>query len=107
MVGLAWRTTWAALSCCIDSIPLLKDSARLVPHLHCCMCHECHFARAGLDFVFHMFFLVKYSKSLEEGSFRGRSADFLWMLMFGALPYPVQGCHRQDGAPCRHMLTDS
>lgn len=30
-----------------------------------------------------MFFLVKYSKSLEEGSFRGRSADFLWMLLFG------------------------
>lgn len=31
-----------------------------------------------------MFFLVKYSKSLEEGSFRNRSADFLWMLVFGA-----------------------
>lgn len=38
---------------------------------------------AGLDFVFHMFFLIKYSKSLEEGSFRGRSADFLWMLLIG------------------------
>jgi hypothetical protein len=41
-------------------------------------------AAAGLDFVFHMFFLVKYAKSLEEESFRGRSADFLWMLLFGA-----------------------
>lgn len=39
--------------------------------------------RAGLDFVFHMFFLVRYCKSLEEGSFRGRSADFLWMLVLG------------------------
>ncbi len=39
---------------------------------------------AGLDFVFHMFFLVKYCKALEEGSFRSRSADFLWMLVFGA-----------------------
>lgn len=39
---------------------------------------------AGLDFFFHMFFLVKYSKSLEEGSFRSRAADFLWMLLFGA-----------------------
>ncbi|EFN59175.1 hypothetical protein CHLNCDRAFT_19312 [Chlorella variabilis] len=37
-----------------------------------------------LDFFFHMFFLVKYSKSLEEGSFRNRSADFLWMLLFGS-----------------------
>lgn len=26
---------------------------------------------SGLDFVFHMFFLIKYSKSLEEGG-RGR-----------------------------------
>ena len=39
---------------------------------------------AGLDFFFHMFFLVKYSKSLEEGSFRNRPADFLWMLLVGA-----------------------
>ena len=42
------------------------------------------FVSAGLDFLFHMFFLVKYAKSLEEGSFRNRSADFLWMLLFGA-----------------------
>ncbi|KAL3149109.1 hypothetical protein ABBQ32_001949 [Trebouxia sp. C0010 RCD-2024] len=41
------------------------------------------FGSLGLDFVFHMFFLIKYSKSLEEGSFRGRSADFLWMLLVG------------------------
>lgn len=27
--------------------------------------------RAGLDFVFHMFFLVKYCKSLEEGEQAG------------------------------------
>jgi Derlin-2/3 len=43
-----------------------------------------YFGSLGLDFLFHMFFLVKYSKSLEEGSFRNRSADFLWMLLFGA-----------------------
>eukprot|EP00775_Hariotina_reticulata_P007038 gene7038-7252_t len=43
------------------------------------------FGNLGLDFVFHMFFLVKYCKSLEEGSFRGRSADFLWMLLFGGV----------------------
>mmetsp|Transcript_20741 Transcript_20741/g.62487 ORF Transcript_20741/g.62487 Transcript_20741/m.62487 type:complete len:245 (+) Transcript_20741:324-1058(+) len=41
------------------------------------------FGSLGLDFVFHMFFLVKYCKALEEGSFRSRSADFLWMLLFG------------------------
>lgn len=30
-----------------------------------------------------MFFLVRYCKSLEEGSFRNRSADFLYMLLLG------------------------
>ncbi|GAX83467.1 hypothetical protein CEUSTIGMA_g10892.t1 [Chlamydomonas eustigma] len=43
------------------------------------------FGNLGLDFVFHMFFLLKYCKSLEEGSFRGRSADFMWMLLLGGV----------------------
>lgn len=42
------------------------------------------FGPFGLDFLFHMFFLVRYSRLLEEGSFRMRSADFLFMLLFGA-----------------------
>jgi len=43
------------------------------------------FGDIGIDFIFHMFFLVRYSKSLEEGLFRGRTADFAWMLLFGAM----------------------
>lgn len=39
---------------------------------------------ADLDFLFHMFFLVRYCKLLEENSFRGKTADFLYMLLFGA-----------------------
>ena len=38
---------------------------------------------AGLDFLFHMFFLSRYCKLLEETSFRGRTADFFFMLVFG------------------------
>lgn len=37
----------------------------------------------GVDFFFHMFFLSRYCKLLEENSFRGRTADFLFMLLFG------------------------
>lgn len=37
-----------------------------------------------LDFLFHMFFLARYCKLLEENSFRGRTADFFYMLLFGA-----------------------
>eukprot|EP00270_Netrium_digitus_P009844 TRINITY_DN3019_c0_g1_i1.p1 TRINITY_DN3019_c0_g1~~TRINITY_DN3019_c0_g1_i1.p1 ORF type:complete len:246 (+),score=62.82 TRINITY_DN3019_c0_g1_i1:214-951(+) len=41
------------------------------------------FGNLGLDFFFHIFFLFRYAKLLEETSFRGRTADFLFMLMFG------------------------
>lgn len=42
------------------------------------------FEWADLDFLFHMFFLARYCKLLEENSFRGRTADFFYMLLFGA-----------------------
>jgi hypothetical protein len=32
------------------------------------------FGSISLDFFFHMFFLVRYCRMLEEGSFRGRPA---------------------------------
>lgn len=37
----------------------------------------------SIDFLFHMYFLVRYSRLLEEGEFRGRTANYLFMLMFG------------------------
>jgi len=42
------------------------------------------FGLFGLDYVFHMFFLVRYCRLLEENTFRGRTADFFFMLVFGA-----------------------
>ncbi|KAI9143525.1 Derlin [Paraphysoderma sedebokerense] len=43
------------------------------------------FGTFGLDFLFHMFYLTRYCRMLEEGSFRGRPADFLYMLFLGAV----------------------
>ncbi|KAE9594671.1 hypothetical protein Lal_00037410 [Lupinus albus] len=43
-----------------------------------------YFRKIDLDFLFHMFFLARYCKLLEENSFRGRAYDFLYMLLFGA-----------------------
>jgi Derlin-2/3 len=39
----------------------------------------------GLNFIFHMFFMVRYSTYLESGSFRGRTADYVYMWLFSAL----------------------
>ncbi|KAJ3119309.1 Derlin-2 [Physocladia obscura] len=40
-----------------------------------------YFGSLSIDFVFHMFFLVRYLRTLEEGYFRGRTVDFAWMLL--------------------------
>lgn len=65
---------------------LILFTASLSPHtaISCTTCPATH-RRSGIDFFFHIYFLIKYSKSLEEGSFRNRSADFLWMLVFGGV----------------------
>ena len=41
------------------------------------------FGALSVDFLFHMFFLARYCRLLEEGSFRGRTSDFALMLLFG------------------------
>ncbi|KAI8923082.1 Der1-like family-domain-containing protein [Entophlyctis helioformis] len=43
-----------------------------------------YFGGLSGDFLFHMFFLVRYCRMLEEGSFRGRRSDFLWMMILGS-----------------------
>lgn len=42
------------------------------------------FGTISLDFLFHMYFVVRYCRLLEEGAFRGRIADFIVMIIFGA-----------------------
>ncbi|XP_048467195.1 derlin-2-like isoform X2 [Rhincodon typus] len=41
------------------------------------------FGPLGFSFLFNMIFLYRYCRMLEEGSFRGRTADFLLMFIFG------------------------
>lgn len=41
------------------------------------------FGMFSVEFLFHMYFLVRYCRSLEEGDFRGRTAHFVMMIMFG------------------------
>eukprot|EP00761_Pharyngomonas_kirbyi_P012902 gb/GECH01012929.1/.p1 GENE.gb/GECH01012929.1/~~gb/GECH01012929.1/.p1 ORF type:complete len:240 (+),score=37.00 gb/GECH01012929.1/:1-720(+) len=42
------------------------------------------FDRVSINFVFHVYFLYHYCRRLEEHSFQGRSADFLFMMIFGS-----------------------
>lgn len=41
------------------------------------------FGTFGFNFFFNMVFTYKYCRMLEEGSFRGRTADFVMMFLFG------------------------
>ncbi len=42
-------------------------------------------ANLSIDFMFHIFFLVRYCSALEDGSFRGRAADFCYFIAIGAV----------------------
>lgn len=39
-----------------------------------------YFGPLSLDFFFHVFFFMRYSKMLEDNTFSGRKADYVWML---------------------------
>ncbi|KAK3856693.1 hypothetical protein Pcinc_019312 [Petrolisthes cinctipes] len=41
------------------------------------------FGPIGFTFLFNMIFTYRYCRMLEEGSFRGRTADFVLMMIFG------------------------
>lgn len=41
------------------------------------------FGTIGFNFLFNMIFTYRYCRMLEEGSFRGRTADFVFMFLFG------------------------
>ncbi|XP_014652812.1 PREDICTED: derlin-3-like [Ceratotherium simum simum] len=40
------------------------------------------FGPLGFSFFFHMLFVFRYCRMLEEGSFRGRKADFVFTFLF-------------------------
>ncbi|KAJ3364016.1 Derlin-2 [Allomyces javanicus] len=44
-----------------------------------------YFGHFGIDLIFHMFFLARYSRLLEEGPYRTRPADYFMLLAFGAV----------------------
>eukprot|EP01095_Lingulamoeba_sp_RSL-Kostka_P006473 TRINITY_DN202_c1_g1_i1.p1 TRINITY_DN202_c1_g1~~TRINITY_DN202_c1_g1_i1.p1 ORF type:complete len:237 (-),score=45.10 TRINITY_DN202_c1_g1_i1:216-926(-) len=44
-----------------------------------------YFDKFSINFVFHMYFLVMHSSQLEDGSFRGNTAGYFYMLFLGAL----------------------
>ncbi|KAF9509141.1 hypothetical protein BS47DRAFT_1377639 [Hydnum rufescens UP504] len=40
-----------------------------------------YFGSLSLDFVFHLFFFMRYSRMLEESSFANKRADYFWLLL--------------------------
>mmetsp|Transcript_15490 Transcript_15490/g.14021 ORF Transcript_15490/g.14021 Transcript_15490/m.14021 type:complete len:255 (+) Transcript_15490:114-878(+) len=42
------------------------------------------FGSFSFNLFFHIYFVVRYCRLLEEGKFRGRTADFILMILFGA-----------------------
>ncbi|KAK9448259.1 Der1-like family-domain-containing protein [Limtongia smithiae] len=43
-----------------------------------------YFGPLSLDFVFHIFFMSRYSRMLEDSFFRGHTFDFMWLMLYAA-----------------------
>ncbi|XP_073415267.1 derlin-3 [Dendrobates tinctorius] len=50
-----------------------------------------YFGQLDFSFLFKMIFTYRYCRMLEETSFRGRTADFVFMFLFGGLIITVFG----------------
>ncbi|KAG8597212.1 hypothetical protein GDO81_002197 [Engystomops pustulosus] len=48
-----------------------------------------YFGQLGFGFLYNMIFTYRYCRMLEETSFRGRTADFVFMFLFGGLVITV------------------
>ena len=45
----------------------------------------CYFGDLDISFLFHMLFVYRYCKMLEEESYRGKTADFVVLFIFAGL----------------------
>jgi len=52
-----------------------------------------YFGTVGFNFLFNIIFLYRYSRMLEEGSFRGRTSDYIFMFIFGAFLMTIIGLY--------------
>lgn len=85
-VSLAVITTGAVALDVITPLKLYLNWSLVLNRMHLwrVVTNFFYFGNLSLDFLFHMFFLYRYCKMLEINSFRGRTADFLYMLLFGS-----------------------
>lgn len=44
-----------------------------------------YFGDLNINFMLHLYFLSRNARMLEEGSFRGRTADYVFFFLFGAV----------------------
>jgi len=67
------------------------------------------FGMFSIDFLFHIYFLVRYCRLLEEGDFRGRTANFLLMIIFAItmiiIIAPFARVHTFLGSALTFMMT--
>lgn len=40
-----------------------------------------YFGEFGIDFIFHLFFFIRYARMLEENHYVGHTADFAWLVV--------------------------
>lgn len=52
----------------------------------------CYFGSLGFSFLFNIIFTYRHCQILEDGSFRDRTSDFVFMFLFGAVFMIICAC---------------
>nr|ABM55620.1 putative Der1-like domain family, member 2 [Maconellicoccus hirsutus] len=80
-------TTTAVQLDLVSPFQLYFNPTLIIKHFHVwrLLTTFLYFGTIGFNFFFNMVFTYRYCKMLEEGSFRGRTADFVVMFVFGGV----------------------
>jgi len=77
----------------IPPMYIILDMKKVIYSLEVWRIITCFFyhGRLGFPFLIHMMFLLRYGQSLEQETFAGRTADYVFFLLFGCTILLVVG----------------
>jgi len=86
LFALSFGLTLAANFSLINPMLLVLNFTLVFKHFEIWRLLTCFFfhGKLGFPFLIHMMFLVRYGQSLEQTTFSGRTADFVFCLLFGS-----------------------
>jgi len=91
LFALSFGLTLAGNFHLINPVYIILDYSKVFNGFEIWRLVTCFFfhGKLGFGFLIHMLFLVRYGQSLEQTTFAGRTADFIFCILVGAILFLV------------------